>query len=206
MSRAAGLAAVAASLAIAGRDAHAADARAAADALTINVVGACPDAAAVRRLLAELLSDGDAARTEPVTVQDRGPRYRVAVGEAAAMVDDPARDCAVARAPGGGVRGGTAARPEAGPGPAEVDGRKGHRVRRGLPEVRRALGAGRRDSRRARQQPVVAGRRRGRARTGDAVPRTRRQGGGAALPRGRGRAPHQLPMAAAPVDGASAAR
>jgi hypothetical protein len=94
MSRAAWLAVVAALLATAGRDAHAAHERADADALKINVVGACPDAATMRRLLAELLSDDDEAHAEPVTVQDRGPRYRVAVGEAAAMVDDPARACA----------------------------------------------------------------------------------------------------------------
>src|SRR3954466_15235430 len=96
MSRAAWLAAVAALLATAGREAWAADTRADADALTIDVVGACPDATAVRRLLVQLLS-GDEARAAPVSIQDRGSRYRVAVRDSAAMVDDPARDC-VARA------------------------------------------------------------------------------------------------------------
>ena len=63
------------------------------DGLTLNVVGACPDADAVRRLLAALVSDG-AARAAPVSVQDRGPHFRVAVRDAAMMFDDPQRDCA----------------------------------------------------------------------------------------------------------------
>ena len=63
------------------------------DGLTLNVVGACPDAASVRRLLAALVSDGE-ARAAPVSIQDRGPHFRVAVREAAMMFDDPQRDCA----------------------------------------------------------------------------------------------------------------
>ncbi len=94
MWRAAWLTAVAAMLATAGDLARAqtTDARPAADALTMNVVGACPDAAAVRRLLAGLVS-ADEARAAPVSIQDRGAHYRIAVREAATMLDDPARDC-----------------------------------------------------------------------------------------------------------------
>lgn len=63
------------------------------DGLTLNIVGSCPDAESVRRLLAALVSDGE-ARAAPVSVQDRGPHFRVAVREAAMMFDDPQRDCA----------------------------------------------------------------------------------------------------------------
>ncbi|HEY7372881.1 MAG TPA: hypothetical protein VIF57_12015 [Polyangia bacterium] len=63
------------------------------DGLTLNMVGACPDEDAVRRILAGLLST-DEARTAPISVQDRGPRFRVAVRDAATMIDDPGRDCA----------------------------------------------------------------------------------------------------------------
>jgi hypothetical protein len=88
-------AAFAATLAIAG---HAPGARAAAGeawASTgpgMDVVGGCPDAAAVRRLLAELVSAGE-ARGATVSIQDQGPRYRIAVGATATTLDDPARDC-----------------------------------------------------------------------------------------------------------------
>jgi hypothetical protein len=61
------------------------------DGPTLNVVGACPEAGEVRRLLAPLVS-GDEARV-PVSVQDRGPRFRIAVRESATMLDDPGRDC-----------------------------------------------------------------------------------------------------------------
>ena len=81
------IAATLASSALPARDAGA------ADGPTIEVVGACPDEAAVRRLLSDLLSP-DEARTTVVTVQDRGDRFRVAVRETATMLDDPARDCA----------------------------------------------------------------------------------------------------------------
>ena len=63
------------------------------DGLTLNVVGACPDAAMVRRLLAEMVSP-DEARAAPVSIQDRGPHFRVAVRDAATTIDDPGRDCA----------------------------------------------------------------------------------------------------------------
>lgn len=63
---------------------------------TVDAVGACPDAAAVRDVLAPLVSTTDAGAAT-VSVQDRGPRFRVAVGATAVMLDDPARDC-VARA------------------------------------------------------------------------------------------------------------
>src|SRR6185436_8190733 len=52
-----------------------------------------PDATAVRRLLAGLVSPG-VARGATVSIQDRGQRYRIAVRRAATMLDDPARDCA----------------------------------------------------------------------------------------------------------------
>jgi len=64
-----------------------------ADGVTLNVVGACPDAAVVRGLLNELLS-GDEARGTIVSIEDLGPHYRVAVRAAATTFDDPARDCA----------------------------------------------------------------------------------------------------------------
>jgi hypothetical protein len=94
--RAAALAAVAAILiavpegpaAAGGAEAPPAD-----DGLTLNVVGACPDAAVVRRLLAEMVSP-DEARAAPVSIQDRGPHFRVAVRDAATTIDDPGRDCA----------------------------------------------------------------------------------------------------------------
>lgn len=94
MSPAVWLTAVAAIVATAGDLARAptTDTSPVADALTLNVVGGCPDAAAVRRLLAELLS-ADEARAAPVSIQDRGARFRIAVRDAATMLDDPARDC-----------------------------------------------------------------------------------------------------------------
>jgi hypothetical protein len=61
--------------------------------LTLDVVGACPDAGELRRLLTGLVSPAE-ARAAPVSVQDRGPNFRIAVGEAAVMLADPARDCA----------------------------------------------------------------------------------------------------------------
>jgi hypothetical protein len=63
------------------------------DGLTLEVVGACPDAAEVRRVLAVLVSP-DEARAAPVNVQDRGAHVRVAVRETSTTLDDPARDCA----------------------------------------------------------------------------------------------------------------
>ena len=63
---------------------------------TVEAMGSCPDAGAVRGLLAPLLSINEAL-TATVIVQDRGSRFRVVVGATAMMLDDPARDC-VARA------------------------------------------------------------------------------------------------------------
>ena len=60
---------------------------------TIDVIGACPDDAAVRRVLTELVPP-DAANAAPVRVEDHGAHVRVAVREAATTLDDPARDCA----------------------------------------------------------------------------------------------------------------
>jgi hypothetical protein len=59
----------------------------------MEVVGNCPDAEAVRRLLGGLVS-AEEARTAPVVIQDRGSRYRISVKKTAMMLDDPARDCA----------------------------------------------------------------------------------------------------------------
>jgi len=63
------------------------------DGFTLDVVGTCPDAADVRRLLAGLVSPEE-ARAAPVNIQDRGPRMRIAVRDKATTLDDPARDCA----------------------------------------------------------------------------------------------------------------
>src|SRR5437868_15416478 len=91
--RAAGRAAfVAVALISAGGPTVARVAEATPDGLTLNVVGACPDAAAVRRLLAGLVS-AEEARAAPVSVQDRGPHFRVAVRDTEMMLDDPGRDC-----------------------------------------------------------------------------------------------------------------
>src|SRR4029450_5291832 len=53
--------------------------------------GALP--APVPRLPPDLLTP-DEARAAPITVQDRGDRFRIAVRSAATMLEDPARDCA----------------------------------------------------------------------------------------------------------------
>ena len=85
-------AALTAARAPAAARAGAADPGSPAEALTMDVVGACPDAEAVRRLLAELVS-ADEARAAPVSIQDRGGRYRISVRKTATMLDDPGRDC-----------------------------------------------------------------------------------------------------------------
>lgn len=59
----------------------------------LQIVGACPDESVLRRLLAEILSPEE-ARAAEITIQDLGPRYRIAVLETATTLDDPARDCA----------------------------------------------------------------------------------------------------------------
>jgi hypothetical protein len=64
-----------------------------ARAETLDVVGACPDAAAVRRLLSDLVSP-DEARADVVSIQDQDTKFRIAVGKEATTLDDPARDCA----------------------------------------------------------------------------------------------------------------
>lgn len=95
MPRGAALAIAAAVLAAAAdTKAARADGEAPADGgLTLDVVGVCPDAGEVRRLLTGLVSPAE-ARAAPVSVQDRGPNFRIAVGESAVMLADPARDCA----------------------------------------------------------------------------------------------------------------
>ncbi|HSS38893.1 MAG TPA: hypothetical protein VLT58_09000 [Polyangia bacterium] len=66
---------------------------AAREVIALDVIGACPDRAEVTRLIAELVprapEDG-----QSVSVQDRGPHFRVAVGDRATTLEDPARDCA----------------------------------------------------------------------------------------------------------------
>jgi hypothetical protein len=64
-----------------------------AEALKMEVTGNCPDAEAVRRLLAGLVS-AEEARAAPVVIQDRGDRYRISVRKTAMMLDDPERNCA----------------------------------------------------------------------------------------------------------------
>ena len=86
----AALSAIAAAVLAAAGDAATA---AGADGLTLEVVGACPDAADVRRVLTGLVSPEE-ARAAPVNVQDRGPHVRVAVREMSTTLDDPGRDCA----------------------------------------------------------------------------------------------------------------
>jgi len=67
--------------------------RTAAAEATVNVVGACPDAGAVRHLLAEVLSAGEASGA-PLSIEDRGARFRIQVRKTEMMIDDPGRDCA----------------------------------------------------------------------------------------------------------------
>src|SRR6185437_11581139 len=61
--------------------------------IRLEIAGACPDEAEVRRLLAQVLSP-DEARAAPIAVQDLGPHYRIVVRETATTLDDPARNCA----------------------------------------------------------------------------------------------------------------
>ncbi len=94
MPRAAGLVALTVLLAAATRTTGARAAGGVSDdGLALDVVGACPDAAALRRLLAELVS-ADEARGAAVSIADQGPHYRIAVRRTATTLDDPARDCA----------------------------------------------------------------------------------------------------------------
>jgi hypothetical protein len=69
-------------------------AKARADGLSLDVVGACPEAGAVHRLLSVLVS-AEETGAATVSIQDRGPHFRIAVGEAATTLDDPGRDCAL---------------------------------------------------------------------------------------------------------------
>ena len=61
--------------------------------IRLEIAGACPDEAEVRRLLAQVLSP-DEARAAPIAVQDLGPHYRIVVRETTTTLDDPARNCA----------------------------------------------------------------------------------------------------------------
>jgi hypothetical protein len=62
--------------------------------IAVEVVGACPDAGAVQRALAGILSAEDAAGVS-IVVQDHGARYRIVVRDAATTLDDPGRACDV---------------------------------------------------------------------------------------------------------------
>jgi hypothetical protein len=66
----------------------------AAGGVTLDVIGACPEGAAVERTLAGLLSPTAAASGAAVSLTDHGPHYRIAVGDHVTTLDDPARDCA----------------------------------------------------------------------------------------------------------------
>jgi hypothetical protein len=59
----------------------------------LDVIGACPDAAAVRLLLGALLAPAE-LQAATVSIQDRGPHYRIAAAATATTIDDPGRDCA----------------------------------------------------------------------------------------------------------------
>jgi len=61
--------------------------------IAVEVVGACPDAGAVQRALAGILSAEDAAGVS-IAVQDQGAHYRIVVRDAATTLDDPGRACA----------------------------------------------------------------------------------------------------------------
>jgi hypothetical protein len=91
MARAAGLVALVA-LTLAAGTTRAAPVEAPTEAIALHVVGACPDADAVRRALAGILSP-DETDGVALAVQDQGAHYRVVVREAATTLDDPGRTC-----------------------------------------------------------------------------------------------------------------
>ncbi len=93
MLRAAGMVALVA-LTVTTGTTRAAPAEAPAEGgVALSVVGACPDADAVRRALAGILP-GEEAGDVPVAIQDQGPRYRIVVRKTATTLDDPGRACA----------------------------------------------------------------------------------------------------------------
>ena len=93
MPRAAGLVALVA-LTVAAETTRAAPAEAPTEGgVAMEVVGACPDADAVRRALAGILPSDEAGGV-PVAIQDQGPRYRIVVRKTATTLDDPGRACA----------------------------------------------------------------------------------------------------------------
>src|SRR4051794_33513286 len=61
--------------------------------IVVEVVGSCPDADAVQRALAGILSTEEAAGVS-LSVQDQGAHYRIVVREAATTLADPGRACA----------------------------------------------------------------------------------------------------------------
>jgi hypothetical protein len=58
----------------------------------LDVVGACPEGAVVRRLVERLVTAEEWKAA--VSMQDQGPQYRIAVDGNATTLADPARDCA----------------------------------------------------------------------------------------------------------------
>src|SRR5438045_882414 len=62
------------------------------DRIAMDVAGACPDAGAVNRLLAELVSSEE-SRGSAISIEDRGRTYRITVRKKALTLQDPARDC-----------------------------------------------------------------------------------------------------------------
>jgi hypothetical protein len=91
MPRAAGLVALVA-LTLAAETTRAAPAEATTGGIAVEVVGACPDAEAVRRALAGVLPADEAAGVS-LAVQDQGAHYRIVVRDTATTLDDPGRDC-----------------------------------------------------------------------------------------------------------------
>ena len=93
MSRAAGLVALVA-LTVATKSTPAAPVEAPRQGgIAVEVVGACPDADAIQRALAGILSAEEAAGVS-IAVQDQGAHYRIVVRDAATTLDDPKRACA----------------------------------------------------------------------------------------------------------------
>ena len=93
MPRAAGLVALVA-LTVAAETTRAAPVEAPTEGgLAMEVVGACPDADAVRRALAGILPSDESGGVS-VAIQDQGPHYRIVVRKTATTLDDPGRACA----------------------------------------------------------------------------------------------------------------
>ena len=108
----------------------------------MEVVGACPDAAAVRGALSGILSADEVAGVS-VVIQDLGPHYRIVVRDTATTLDDPGTRMRRPGATSGDRRGRRSAVAPSRPGSASLDDRKGDCVRRRARSARVSLGAGR---------------------------------------------------------------